>query len=314
MSYVPESFYDLFEGRTDALGLLQGGCRRTAVSIINFTDHLYLPECSIGVYPLLDSPKLEKEWGERMGGPVPGYFVKWGCSDIDNKGDPEATWVQAYNLRAAFKVLGITAWIERTKSKGHHVWVFADEFIPAVAMRRAFLFAHQVAGVAATEVNPKQIELKAVGLQFGNYVNLPYPYGYVDRRIMIEDPKTGYPLADFVHRAMKRRASWDSIYSVAKLYKEPPKKHVVLGEPSGEAKELSAKLPGLAWTIFEKGPLEGRDRSGTLQRFAHLCSEADIEAADTLVMLRDADSRWGKFSDRRDGEMQLASIVERAYR
>lgn len=312
---VISKFAELFRGRGDAYGIEAGQCIKDAVTVRHYGRHLTEPGCAIGIYPLIYDPHLAERWSARMGGHIGGHFVCWGCSDIDNPADPESALTYAANLERTLRALELDAWIERTKSKGFHVWVFADEWVPAIVMRRALLVAHQVAGVTATEVNPKQVDL--TGKSYGNYVNLPFPYDYkgTERRCVIDDELGPIPLYTFVEVAHEERNSFDALHLAAKLYVEPTLPGVgrPIGEPNGSAKELSRRLPGLAYTIWEKGPLQGRDRSNTLQRFAHLCAESEVGASDAFALLVDADERWGKFYDRADGESHLRRMIEVAY-
>lgn len=314
-----QGFIDLFEGRSDAYGLLHGECVRGQVVSGHFADHLTMAERSLGIYPMVEAdPFFRDEWKSNHHGLDGGnFYVKWGCSDIDLAEDQELALTLAVNLRAGLEALSIQGWIERTKGKGFHVWVFADEWVPAVVMRRAFLVAHQIAGVAPTEVNPKSLHGGKTGL--GNYVNLPYPHGWEETaRRCVLDPTTGwsraYCLDDFLDLACQYRTSFDTLLNAAKLWKEPERKGVkVMTEPSAEAAELARCLSGLAYKVWSEGPLPGRDRSGAMARFCHLCADGGIAAGTCMVLLRDMDDRLGKFIDRDDREDQLVRLVENAY-
>jgi len=77
---------------------------------------------------------------------------------------------------SAFDSLGIRAYIEVSKSKGHHVWIFCSEPINAVDLRTVADLAMQQAQIADYELFPKQDALTkdASGKwNFGNYINLP---------------------------------------------------------------------------------------------------------------------------------------------
>jgi hypothetical protein len=312
-----ELFIQLFEGRIDVWGALHGECMYGDVTVENYERHLHQPNSSLGIYPLIqDRYGLGEVWADRLGGPVGDNFVKWGCTDIDDKADPEACWPLALNLQKALGALGITAWIERTKGKGYHVWVFADEWVPAIVMRRALLVAHQLAGVAPTEVNPKQVDAGA-RVRYGNYVNLPYPHGWQETRkraVVGDNLNVGLLSLDiFVEAAWQERTDFDTLHAAAKLYVEPPKQAVVVDRPVELDDAIKSKLSGLAWTIFKDGPLAGRDRSGTLQRLAFLCAEGGLQPGEALAVVKDADARWGKFSQRPDCDEQLGAIVTYAY-
>ena len=307
-------FERLFEGRRDAWGTVEGGQVKEPVTTAHFLRHLIEPGCSLGIYPLIQDAELAAAWEKRLGGPVGDNFVKWGCSDIDTKGDPEAAWPLALNLRRALEALNIPAWIERTKSKGWHVWVFACEWVPAIVMRRALLAAHQVAGVAASEVNPKQTDVGR-RVTYGNYVNLPYPAGWerTDRRVIVDENRRAVELHEFVDAALFYSVGFDTLHEAAKLYRPPERPPVVVDRRIELDEALVRRLPGLAHRIFRDGPLPGRDRSGTLQRLAFLCAEAGFEPAETLAVVTDADRRWGKFHGRPDGERHLHAIVTYAH-
>lgn len=305
-------FAELFEGRDDAWGALHGECVKEFVTDDHFHDHLYDEGQSLGVYPLVQDELIAVGFEAKHGIDGGAYYVHWGCSDVDNPDDLDLAFTLACNLQAALEALGLVSWIEMTKSKGYHVWVFADDWVPAVVMRRALLVAHQIAGVAPTEVNPKSLDGGKTGI--GNYVNLPYPYGWQNtyRRVVIENGEV-IPPNEFVERALANRNSFDSLYAAAKLYVEPKRQVVQISEPSAEAVELSRCLDGLTYKVWIEGPMEGRDRSGAMARFCHLCRDRGIAAGTCLVLLRDMDARLGKFIDRDDREEQLLRLVENAY-
>jgi hypothetical protein len=283
-------FGDLFRGRDDVYGAVWGQCVQQHVSHDLWRAHLE-GETSVGIYPLV------------------GNHVWWGCTDIDR--GYEASWPLARNIQKALHSLGITSWIERTKSKGFHVWTFAKAAVEAEWMRNALLVAHQIAGVPPTEVNPKQL----TGV-YGNYVNVPYAGEYVNlgKRVIVDERGEPMEFVNFLTLAMRSLTAPSIYQQAASLYVPPKKKHVHL--TCDEAPQLdytiTSRLSGLAWTILREGPLEGRDRSGTLMRLAHLCVESDLNPDETLAVISDADARWGKFTAR--GALhELEKIVERAH-
>jgi hypothetical protein len=67
----------------------------------------------------------------------------------------------------------VSAYIERSKSKGYHVWIFFEE--GGILARKARLVAHRILtdmGKPATEVFPKQDAL-ADGISYGNFIHAP---------------------------------------------------------------------------------------------------------------------------------------------
>src|SRR5690606_36919034 len=101
------------------------------VTLASFERHLNLDGHSLGVYPMVSGDKIRRNVFEQRHGIDGGdHYVKWGCSDIDNPDDLELAFVLARNLHTALRALGIESWVERTKGKGYHVWVFAEEWVP----------------------------------------------------------------------------------------------------------------------------------------------------------------------------------------
>lgn len=302
MSVVDQQFAYLFRGRTDRWGAVHGQSVEETVTPARYSEHLWVPDRSLGIYPLVKT--------------AAGVSVPWGCTDIDNAADPEACLPLARNLLKVLGLVGITGWLERTKGKGYHVWVFVEGWVPAEQMRNALLFAHQVAGVAPTEVNPKSLSGGKGGN--GNYVNLPYAFDWdgTGKRCVL-DADTGMPmeLDVFTSAAMSSLSSPQTIASAAARYVPPPPPPRVDIEAyaGGDLQPLVGKLPGLAFTIFNGGPLEGRDRSGTLARLAHLMAEADVfTTGEAVALLMDADARWGKYLERGEPE-ELENLIARAW-
>jgi hypothetical protein len=175
-----------------------------------------------------------------------------------------------------------------------------------------FLAAHQVCNTPPKEVNPKQFDLS--NGKVGNYVRLPYPDGYSaqERRIMHQGNLIGLDL--FVDYAMQHRTEPTLISELATYYRPPQRQHVEVGEPSGDLKAITDRLTPLGWTIFKAGPLEGRDRSTTLSHLAHESVKSGLSPADTLVVLMDADVRWGKYTARgEEGIRELEKLVTRVH-
>ena len=287
-----DGFVTLFRGRGDVYGSWGGGCVRQPLNRDKFLDHLQGDEL-IGVYPLLP---MRGDW-----------YCVWGCSDIDVD-DLDS----ARNLQTAFAVKGIKAWVEKTR-KGYHVWVFADELVPAPIMRRAFLAAHKAIDYPAKEVNPKQ---ESAGSGFGNYVRLPYPNAYgglYAERFILDDMDQPMPVLRFVQEANEQRTTSSALGELAALWVPPTPIHVVHATASGDVTRLLRKAGAVAYVIWRDGPLDGSDRSSTLFRLACRLRDNDMPAQDAFQIVKSADERWGKFYLRPDGDQELIKIIERTY-
>lgn len=295
---IVDSFVTLFRGRGDCYGSEEGGCVRKPLDRTVFANHLQ-GIAGIGVYPAV---------------PASTPFCVWGCSDIDFE-DLGA----ARLLQRTLEMAGIVSHVERSRSKGYHVWVFVSEPVPAETMRRALLVVHQVADYPAREVNPKQSDVSIH--KVGNYVRLPY-YGGLrgtpERRVILDENDQPMPLDGFVAVATRNLTSPDDIQRIASFYKEPERKQIDYGQFDSMADEnLEEALrvtSQLARVIWKQGPLEGQDRSTALTRLAHVCFRSGITPSMANVIVTDADKRWGKYHLRGDaGVAEIRKIIERAY-
>ena len=279
----------LFGGRTDAHGTWEGGSKKSPVSYETFAKHLYGEEL-IGIYPLTD-----------------GSTVRWGCSDIDID-DLDS----ARNLQVAFGMKSIPSFVEKTV-RGFHVWVFANDWIPASIMRRAFLSAHEVIGLAPKEVNPKQEQVNGLG----NYVRLPYPGGidYIpeSRYMLFKKDDTPMTLKQFLESAQESRVNINLLRPLAEKHR--PKTRAVLDQlqTSASVQEALHHVNAFVKNIWRNGPFESRDRSNTLCKMVHKMHEHGTPMNMAYIILVDADKRWGKFHLRTDCVEQLVKIVEDIY-
>ena len=284
-----EVFMELFKGRNDAYGTWEGGSVKSDVAYSTFARHLYGQEL-VGIYPLTDNST-----------------VMWGCTDIDvDEID------LALNLKTAFDVKGIKSFVEKTR-RGYHVWVFANDWIPAPIMRRAFLSAHEAVKIPAKEVNPKQEE--ATGL--GNYVRLPYPNGINEmpenRYVLSEATLEPVSLKSFLTEAMETRTNINLLRPLAELHK--PRKRASLDVTSIrlDVQEALDYVSPYVATVWRNGPVGNLDRSNILCLLVHKMREYGTPMNHAYTILVDADKRWGKFHNRADGIEQLVKIVEDIY-
>ena len=287
-----DGFMQLFHGRTDVYGHDEGRCIKEPLTRDIWLGHL-LGETPIGVYPIMDFSD--------------GNYTAWGCSDIDIN-----DYSLAVALSDALYAAGVVSYIEVSRSKGYHVWVFAEELVLASDMRKMFLAAHQVAGIIAKEVNPKQSTLE-VG-KVGNYVRLPYPHGATTRRIVIDADRLCMTVDSFVEQALETRTSLDLIAHIATYY-QPPKSNAYVGEYAvcESVQEALKSVSPLGKVIWRDGPLAGRDRSSTLAKLGHECVRSGMNPSETGVLLQDADKRWGKYHLRADGYIEIDKLIQRVF-
>jgi len=308
---IAERFVSLFQGEGSAYGTEAGGCVREAVTWDVIEGHLF-GDSPIGVYPMHQN------------------YVRWGCVDYD-EGD-DVSFEKARRLSEALATIGIPAYLERSRSKGWHVWVFAASAVPAATMRRALIVATKVAKAESKEVNPKAETLPEGSL--GNYVRLPYPNGYDSdcswtrestdswgRRCIWRNFTVDWlpiDLVSFLDTVML--ASPSQLQMAADLYQPPASSSLPLelGDDDEEPTELIKLLPGLAYTIWRDGPLDDGnrrgDRSAALVRLCALCKERGFTGKQAKQVVASADRRWGKYLNRTTPAWgEIDKIVQRVY-
>lgn len=171
---------EIFKGRDDAYGAGDGMCSKEAITDAVIKGHL-TGKRRIGRYPL--SPDI-----------LDGAGTWWVAVDIDD--DDIGLAIQ---FCEALEHLGIPCYIERSKSKGYHVWVFFSEPISAKLARALMQYAIDIlekdTGYRIKEIFPKQNTIKNAdgSFGFGNYINLPlYGESVKDGRTVFLDSNNGY--------------------------------------------------------------------------------------------------------------------------
>lgn len=295
---ILDEFVSLFRGRGDVYGHEEGRCVKLPLTKEVFTRHLSGEE-PIGSYPIVP-----------MQG---GHYVVWGCSDIDIEDISLAT-----KLRDALASAGVVSHIERSRSKGYHVWVFTPSPVPASDMRRMFLAAHQVAEIPPREVNPKQETLS--GANYGNYVRLPYVGAFTNptpvKRVMLDDNLAPIPITVWLAHAKRNMTSAQLIAQLAGYYKEPVATHtapLTMDTPMS-VREALTNLSPLGKVIWRDGPLPNKDRSSTLTHLGYECMRSGLNPSETRVVVANADVRWGKYHMRPNGAEEIDKLVMRVFR
>jgi len=105
----------LFEGKRDAYAVQKPDgsleCIRNERGITQIEKHLS-GEQALAVYP------------------VDGERCWFACLDVDCADDPEEAVETAAKVQKILKEVNVEAWLEKSKSKGAHVWVFfAEAFV-----------------------------------------------------------------------------------------------------------------------------------------------------------------------------------------
>ena len=328
-------FYTLFRGFPEAYGTDAGGCKWEPVTLDLIRGHLFGGDM-IGAYPLVYDPKckldllgpLAYDTDKKYQNMQPHmWHCRWGAIDID-EGDESIDL--AFSAQSILQAMQIPSWVELSRSKGCHVWVFAEDYVVAAEMRKALKACLQIGKIPHDAVYPKQDYLDG---PVGNYMRLPYGKNKpVGRQVML-DPKddSEIDLDQFLYEAEENKADVSRIKEAGKLYKEPKS---TLPPPRDYSKEPlmtidGSKLRGLARRMYEDGPVPyyrngegaGKGRHGFLNRFARAMWEANYSESDIISWTLDLDSRLSswyeegpKFSGRKDGAKQIQKLVEAAGR
>jgi hypothetical protein len=212
--------------------------------------------------------------------------------------------------------VGIEAWIERSRSKGYHVWVFASDWCAAEQMRRMLLGACELAGVPSKEVNPKSISLTPE--QLGNFVRLPYfgvLAGPLQRQVIVDRAGEPYPLDAFVERAINHWTPPQLVRNARlQLYVEPETALRPVSDPRiDRSAPWRHRVGRRAQLKLDHGPRELSDRSGWLYGLGMALAEDGLDHPEIVEALGEADARWcGKYEARRDAQVRYEEIATKA--
>ncbi len=241
----------------------------------------------IGVYPL------------RRGGN--DWVVNWLAVDLD---EGDSSFVHACNLQLLFERLTVVSFIEASRSKGYHVWVYVSDPVSATVARRAMIGACRTVGVPTRECYPKQTELHGKG--FGNCLRLPYPGGSdaTQRQCMVRSDHTVIPFGQFLHEAWDGLNSRGAIRRMLPLYESTQPKNTV------EHRRLERTDEDFGWharAIWNE--TDWADRSRSLVSFAGSLFRQGYSESKILDLLYRMDDKMGKYAGRPDRDVRLREIV-----
>lgn len=172
-------FRGAFSGRTDVYGTYDLRTGKAFQVKQPVTDQVILRHLKgiqpYGVYPLIDDRTRSL------------------AVDFDQE-----SLTPPMEFLAAARNLGMATYIERSKSKGYHVWTFFAEagVLAAKARRVALRVLHQI-GMPSTEVFPKQDRLDGPD-SYGNFINAPLFGGMVPRgrTVFVNEANPSEPYPD----------------------------------------------------------------------------------------------------------------------
>ena len=204
-----KAFMELFRGRKDVWGSVEGKCNKEPVTKKHYERHLQ-GETSLGVYMLQDD-----------------NTCNFAAIDLD-----EQDTHKALAIRQAFRNAGLPAYLAVSKSKGFHIYLFAGkEPFQAKDIRRVCNGILAKLGLEV-ELFPKQVSLDEQ-TPYGNYINLPC-FGHT--RPFIKGDLTNMALADAMLQA--KRIPKDKVAEFIKALPAPPKPKILKtrGRPTKHSK------------------------------------------------------------------------------
>tara|TARA_Y100001938_G_C8081636_1_gene429516 strand:- start:920 stop:2437 length:1518 start_codon:yes stop_codon:yes gene_type:complete len=116
---------------------------------------------------------------------------KWGCIDVDH-----------YDLNHSeiikkIQSMNLPLVTFRSKSGGAHLFLFADDFIPASLMQSKLKLMSMSLGYGKSEIFPKQTEILVERGDVGNFLNLPYHGGIRGLRYTFKENGEAASLEEF---------------------------------------------------------------------------------------------------------------------
>jgi hypothetical protein len=194
-------FATLFAGRTDAyfVSAPRPRAKRSPVTVRLFADHL-TGVVDIGTYPVRDDATC-----------------RWGCIDIDTPqdGTDDDSYRRATDIWSVWRYYGLPAWVERSRSKGYHVWIFCD-WLPARVVRSAGLWVNHIAEAESREVNPKNVAPWLTGDGLINTVRTPYAgAANPGRMVMLDEQGQDIEVDEWVRAAGAQLCRTDLLRALA---------------------------------------------------------------------------------------------------
>lgn len=208
----------------------------------------------------------------------------WCCIDIDD-GD----YQKAMTIRDAWHELGIKAWIEKSKSKGFHIWVFFAQTVTARAVRNAGLNILTQLGLSKLELNPKQDNLYSLnkpstapkGRTFGlgNLIRIPYWGQANPGRMVVMEGMRELSLAEFVPKALRLRVHPSALGRLASQQESFGGEH-----PDRQSKPRGGKLSEQdayrAWVGIRE--IERGERDSQLYTLSKIMKACDLTYSQAI--------------------------------
>ena len=198
-----DKFINIFEGSFSAYGQTrkteefdERGKHKTRSFIIKksptkqmFQEHLDGKDPALGIIPINEENKC-----------------KWACIDIDLYNGFDHKELIRKIRQHNFPLI-----VCRSKSGGAHVFLFADNFLPAVLFRSKLKEMAAKLGYANAEIFPKQNKVDMQKGVTGSFLNLPYHNEKMTMRYAIKDDGSAMSIIEFFEAHSKVKLSEDQL-------------------------------------------------------------------------------------------------------
>jgi len=277
-------FSDLFKGRTDAYGLNQI-CLKEPLTEEVYNAHLK-GEKRIGVYPILEGSK-----------------TNWLAIDIDD-GDFE----KAVNFKKKASHFGLNAYIECSKSKGYHVWIFFEEPVEAVKPR---LIAEMILKELdfKCEIFPKQDEVNE-SHPYGNFIFLPLFGGDTkSKKTVFLNTQKQVVIKDSTGLHKIKKTSIEAINKIIELNDLKREKVEYKTEPIDDRRISSSVLPCIE-KIKEGKFKDGEGRNECAFRLCIFYKERGMPEDDIRTLM----SNWNLKNIDHLSKKELTTIIDSVFK
>lgn len=260
-------FIELFTGRKDCYGL-QSFCMKEDLKSEYYKEHIE-GKRRIGIYPLSN--------GDGTG---PGGWAQWIAADIDDVNDK---FGKAIKIKQALEMIGLESYIERSKSKGYHVFTFFNKQVEAYKLRLVLMMILERLEIKC-ELFPKQDETNEG--DYGNFINMPLFGGDVKEHKTIFIDEKGEPLvadiADIDYIKINDVIIIEKIIEENELVQSKPKPRFEIDTP--HEKKGAIKPPPCVEKIIQSGIKAGQRNEATF-RLAIYWKEKNIPAEEVYNQL-----------------------------
>lgn len=242
--------------------------------------------------------------GEEACGPVPIFeqcMCVFGALDVDDY------TLSTADLVERLKKTPGTFVVTRSKSGGHHAWLFTTEPVDALVMRNALQALAARAGLGTVEIFPKQVMLDPGNR--GSYINAPY---FGNTRKCIEN---GVELDAEHFRTLveQRRVTPEKLVEWAAIETEKAARVARAKKPPKERALFSDGPPCLERIFSEGGPPEGTRNLVSFNLAAYLKSRNPDKWREELIeILRPYFS--GTFTEDEVRRTAIKSVANTDYR